>query len=181
MATYGLAQINEIRGLADAFITMQYRKGNWNQSLGEQIRKTCNEICDMNGHVDEDAQPDVKEFELFKSWMDSMVEYINTDSSPLQYIDFYITVRFSTLSHITLFVDIISSYCSNISILNINAEGSSVLNFKISLIGWAHVYKYASEKYKGDNELARSIQELADKLEIANSYFTREFFDSIPV
>lgn len=178
--TVGATQLNEIRGLANAFIDVQNKKGKWTYQISEQIRKTCNEICDMNGLVDEDAQPDVREFELFKSWMAELVSYSKTDSSPLQYIDFSISINSKSNTDILSLVDIISGYCYNISILS-NTGGESSLSFKISLLGWAHLYKYIYTKYASDHQIKQDIENLSDSLEVANSSFTREFFKSIPV
>lgn len=178
--TVGDTQLNEIRGLADAFIAVQHKQDKWTYQLSNQIRKTCNGICDMNGLVDEDAQPDVKEFELFKTWMNDLVTYTRTDSSPLQYIDFSISINTKANAEILIMIDIISGYCSNISILS-NASGESSLSFKISLLGWAHMYKYFHTNYDTDNKIRQYVEALADSLQVANSSFTRGFFEEIPV
>lgn len=197
MSNVILAKLNELRGLSNAFIMARSKYDySWNDGFDtnlsvenmSRIIKTCNEVCDENGFIDEDAQPDVAEFSVFKRWMEGTLEYSKIDSSTLDNISLSVAITALDDNYINDVINVIMVHCDRFTVVSQDTN-KMIINIEIGFNNWIRLYKLIERFYPGESiedederhPLYIFSQRLADQLQIANSYFTRDIIREIPL
>lgn len=90
--------LNEITGIADAFVSMTMSKRTWSREKEKDIRFMCNNVLHKNGYYPgDDMSPDRKNlddnFVEYEKYMRTLVKWGWQHITMLRFIDFSITVE----------------------------------------------------------------------------------------
>jgi hypothetical protein len=90
--------VNEITGIADAFVSLQMSKRSWSREKETHIREVCAAINDRSGHRLEDdvlqsANIERTWVDEYSAWMKSLVKWGTSHITLLRFVDISVTVE----------------------------------------------------------------------------------------
>ncbi len=83
--------VNEITGIADAFVSMFMSKRSWTREKELEIRRVCERVLDRQGRIVPEAGQE--ELSQYHKWLESLLKWGWRHVTMLRYIDICVTVE----------------------------------------------------------------------------------------